>query len=135
MSLCSYRCFPRADARAGFRLRAPLAAAAVLGATGCYVGVSIGDAGSDATLRITAQPQPRTVHPGESATFTVDAVGAPPISYQWRRNGADIAGASAFTYATPPATPADDGTLFTVRACNPWGCQTSTAALLSVVAS
>lgn len=111
-------------------LPAALVAAAV---SGCYVGVLVGDPNGESAIQITGQPQPRTVHPGEIATFTVDVTGALPISYQWRRNGADIAGAIAYSYTTPPATLADDGTLFTVRACNGWACQSSSPALLSVV--
>jgi hypothetical protein len=109
--------------------------AAVLGvaAGGCYVGVLVGDPNGESAIQITGQPQSRMVHPGEAATFTVDVTGAPPISYQWHRNGVDIAGAANFTYTTPPTTLTDDGTQFTVRACNWWACQTSSPALLSVV--
>ena len=43
---------------------------------------------------ITSQPQNRTVDPGVSATFSVSASGSAPLSYQWRRNGANISGAT-----------------------------------------
>src|SRR5438874_327335 len=37
---------------------------------------------------IYTQPQSRTVRPGVAVTFKVDADGYPPLSYQWRKNGA-----------------------------------------------
>ena len=41
---------------------------------------------------ITTQPQSVTVAVGGTATFSVTASGDPPLSYQWRRNDADLAG-------------------------------------------
>lgn len=43
---------------------------------------------------ITQQPQSQTVSEGGSASFAVAATGAPPLSYQWRRNGTDILGST-----------------------------------------
>ena len=43
---------------------------------------------------ITQQPASQTVDPGQSATFTVGAAGTPPLAYQWRKEGMDIAGAT-----------------------------------------
>lgn len=43
---------------------------------------------------ILAQPIGQSQVPGLSATFTVRVSGAPPLSYQWQLNGADIAGAT-----------------------------------------
>jgi hypothetical protein len=55
---------------------------------------------------ITTQPLSQTVNPGDSATFTVAASGTPPLSYQWRKNGGTIPGATlaSFTILTPPGT-------------------------------
>jgi uncharacterized membrane protein len=39
---------------------------------------------------LTQAPQSQTVYPGQSVTFTVQATGEPPLSYQWQYNGADI---------------------------------------------
>ncbi len=44
---------------------------------------------------IVTHPQSRTVPVGQSATFTVSASGSAPMSYQWQRNGTNIAGATA----------------------------------------
>ncbi|HET9694349.1 MAG TPA: PQQ-dependent sugar dehydrogenase, partial [Steroidobacteraceae bacterium] len=43
---------------------------------------------------IDLQPTSRTVAVGQSVTFKVGASGSAPLSYQWRRNGAWIAGAT-----------------------------------------
>ena len=65
-------------------------------------------------LTITQQPQPATVNVGQSALFTVVANGNPPLTYQWRRNGVDIASATASSYATPATVLADSGAVFSV---------------------
>jgi len=41
-------------------------------------------------LAIVTQPQSRTDNYGATATFNVTAAGAPPFSYQWRKNGTDL---------------------------------------------
>ncbi|MCE2645925.1 MAG: immunoglobulin domain-containing protein, partial [Burkholderiaceae bacterium] len=48
---------------------------------------------------ITAQPAAVSVTEGQTAAFSVTAAGTAPLAYQWRRNGADIAGATAATYS------------------------------------
>ncbi|MCE2646300.1 MAG: immunoglobulin domain-containing protein, partial [Burkholderiaceae bacterium] len=48
---------------------------------------------------ITAQPAAVSVTEGQTAAFSVTATGTAPLAYQWRRNGADIAGATAATYS------------------------------------
>jgi sugar lactone lactonase YvrE len=52
---------------------------------------------------ITGQPQPQGVIAGQSASFTVVASGSPPLSFQWRLNGAPIAGATAPTFTLAAA--------------------------------
>ena len=47
---------------------------------------------------IVVQPQSQSVLQGESATFVVTASGMPLPTYQWRFNGANLAGATADTY-------------------------------------
>jgi hypothetical protein len=54
------------------------------------------------------------------------------LSYQWMKNGLDIAGATATSYTTPPATVADNGSLFSARVSNVWGTVTSNTAKLTV---
>jgi beta-galactosidase len=101
--------------------------------SGCYVAIGFDGAIVGTALDIRQQPKSQTVLVGLSASFAVGVAGASPITYQWRRNGADIAGANDFTYITPPAMLADDGTLFTVRVCNDVVCLDSSPALLTVL--
>ena len=84
---------------------------------------------------ITAQPASVQATVGASATFSVTATGTAPLSYQWRRSGADIAGATAATYTTPPLTAGDDGALYSVVVTNAAGSVTSTAAVLTAQAA
>ncbi|MGH7887496.1 MAG: G8 domain-containing protein, partial [Candidatus Binatia bacterium] len=49
---------------------------------------------------ITTQPASRTVSVGQTATFNVVASGTAPLSYQWQKSGANIAGATAASYTT-----------------------------------
>jgi len=40
-------------------------------------------------------------HRGQTASFSVAATGTAPLSYQWQKNGANIAGATSAGYTTP----------------------------------
>lgn len=84
---------------------------------------------------ITTQPQSASVTAGQPATFTVTATGTPAPTYQWRRNGADIAGATGASYTTPATTLADNGAQFTVAVTNSAGSVTSEAVTLTVTAA
>jgi hypothetical protein len=81
---------------------------------------------------ITTQPASQTVTPGQSASFSVAATGTAPLSYQWRKNGTAISGATSSSYTTPATTSADNGAQFTVVATNTAGSVTSNAATLTV---
>jgi len=81
---------------------------------------------------ITSQPQNVAVNEGQSASFSVAATGSVPLAYQWRRNGASIAGATAPTYVTPATTFADNGARFSVDVSNTAGARTSADAVLTV---
>ena len=65
-------------------------------------------------LAIITQPADRSVLPPQTATFSVLATGLLPLTYQWRRNGADIPGATSASYTTPPLALGDSGTVFDV---------------------
>lgn len=62
-----------------------------------------------------------TAEAGATCTFHVQAGGTPPFSYQWRKNRADIPGATSPDYTTPPLTARDDRALFDVRVSNAAG--------------
>ena len=61
---------------------------------------------------ITTQPVNQTVTAGATATFTVVAGGTAPLSYQWQKNGVNIAGATATSYTTPATATTDSGSTF-----------------------
>jgi glucose/arabinose dehydrogenase len=96
--------------------------------TGVVVRVDFG-AGAPA---ITTQPASRTVAVGTPVTFSVSASGATPLGYQWRRNGANIAGATAQDYTIAAAAVADNGARFSVVVSNALGSATSADAVLTV---
>ena len=81
---------------------------------------------------ITTQPVSQTVGVGQTATFVVAATGAAPLSYQWQKNGVNIAGATAASYTTPATTTSDSGSTFGVLVSNTAGTVTSSAATLTV---
>src|SRR5206468_1155743 len=68
-----------------------VAAAAMIAACGSNPG-PVDD--TPPTIRASGQPQPLTVTEGQTASFTVSASGTAPLSYRWRRGGADIPGAT-----------------------------------------
>ena len=84
---------------------------------------------------ITTQPQSMTVTAPQTATFSVVASGTATLSYQWKKNNANIAGATSSSYTTPATTTADSGSSFTVTVTNSAGNVTSNAAILTVNAA
>lgn len=84
---------------------------------------------------ITQQPQDVSVQVGEQAAFEVVVTeGSAPVTYQWQRDGAALAGATAARLSLPVVALADDGARFGVLVTNPAGTVTSTVATLSVSA-
>ena len=109
---------------------------------GSLFGVTVSNGGGSVTSNsatltvnlppaITAQPLDKTVNVGQTAKFAVTATGK-SLTYQWRKNGANISGALQRTYTTPPATSGDNGALFSVVVTNPYGSVTSDNATLTV---
>jgi hypothetical protein len=81
---------------------------------------------------ITAQPTSARVNVGQQATFSVTATGTPAPTFQWRRNGAAITGATASSYTTPATVAGDNGARFSVVVTNSQGSVTSNDAVLTV---
>lgn len=71
---------------------------------------------------------------GSSVTITATTSGSPTPTYQWKKNGVSIAGATSAAYTISGASASDAGT-YTVVAANPVGAVTSTGAVLKVGAS
>jgi len=63
---------------------------------------------------ISSQPSNATVTAGQTVTFSVTASGTAPMSYQWKKGGSNIGGATASSYTTPATTTGDSGSLVTV---------------------
>lgn len=83
---------------------------------------------------IVTQPTSVTASDGQGVMFSVVASGSEPLSYQWRRDGAPITGATTSSYSIAAATPGDSGAQFTVSVTNTAGTVTSAAAVLTVTA-
>ncbi len=81
---------------------------------------------------ITTQPANQTVLEGATATFTVAASGTAPLTYQWKKGGTAVTGATSASYTTPATVLADSGSSFTVTVTNAAGNVTSSAATLTV---
>ena len=84
---------------------------------------------------ITTQPANQRVTAGQTATFTVVAAGTAPLSYQWQKNGVNVAGATSASYTTPATTTSDSGSTFAVVVSNTAGTVTSATATLTVNAA
>lgn len=80
---------------------------------------------------ISVQPLNQTIVTGLPVTFTVFATGTGPLTYQWRRNGFDLPGATAATYAIPAANRSAADT-YDVRITDSTGSIFSNGARLSV---
>ena len=80
---------------------------------------------------ISVQPSGLTVFVGASATFSVTAAGSAPLSYQWRKNSIDIAGAKLASYTIGNVQVSDAGS-YSVRVSNAAGSTNSNPATLLV---
>ncbi len=81
---------------------------------------------------ITQQPADTTVRAGAVAKFRVKAGGTKPLTYQWKKNGANIPSATGATYKTPATTLQDNGAVFTVRVSSRAGSVLSDGAVLTI---
>lgn len=74
----------------------------------------------------------QTMTAGQDVSFTVTATGTAPFSYQWRRDGVDLAGQHAAALTITNATRAQSG-LYSVMVTNAAGAVTSSGNLLRVL--
>ena len=82
-------------------------------------------------LTLTSQPVAITQNISTTATFSVTATGTAPLTYQWRKNGSAIAGATASSYTIASLLETHSGT-YDVVITNPAGTLTSDSAALKV---
>ena len=80
---------------------------------------------------IASQPASQTVVEGGNVSFSVTANGDAPLSYQWRRNGSNVAGATGAALSLTGVTTNQAGN-YTVVVNNSVGSVTSSAAVLTV---
>ncbi len=80
---------------------------------------------------IVAQPTNLSIIVGQTAHFSVVAVGKTPLSYQWKFNGTDISDATNATFTLPNAQFGDAGT-YAVTVTNIYGHVDSSNAILTV---
>jgi hypothetical protein len=81
---------------------------------------------------LSLQPMSVTANLGTSASFSVTATGGSPYSYQWKKDGSDIVGATAATLSFGTLLSTDAGS-YTVVVTNAAGSVTSSAATLTVI--
>lgn len=82
---------------------------------------------------IVKQPISQPIAESQPVTFTVQATGAQPLSYQWYHDGNPIPGAESASYTIASVLPANAGD-YTVVVSNTHGDVTSDAATLAVTA-
>ena len=120
-------------------------ASTTTGSAGAYTVVATNTVGAvtsnTATLTVnaatsapafTTQPTSQTVTAGGSVTFTAAASGAPAPTFQWRKDGVAISGATSASYTIASITTGSAGA-YTVVATNSVSAVTSNTATLTVL--
>ncbi len=86
---------------------------------------------SNATLvvqaapQIITQPRPQDAVIGQSVSFSVVAAGSPPLSYQWKKDGVAIGGATGSTYTIASVAESHIGTYTVEVTAGAFGTTTS----------
>lgn len=81
---------------------------------------------------ITDHPDAVSVYAGQSVTFAVNAAGTLPLTYQWRKNGTDIPGATLVEFTIANVMTADVAQ-YSVRVTNSLGSVVSNDAALTLL--
>ncbi len=103
-----------------------------------YTITTVKYANATPAISIIRQPLSRTNAVGTTASFSVEAMGSPPLSYLWRKEGVNLAddgrlsGVTTAYLAIADVQPSDEGD-YTVVVANEHGSATSTVAHLTVV--
>jgi len=85
----------------------------------------------NAPPQITTQPAAAAVVAGSNHQLSVAATGSDPLTYQWRKDGANLGSATSATLAFSPVQLSDAGS-YSVVVTNPVGSTTSNSATLEV---
>lgn len=80
------------------------------GSTTAALVITVGDG----TISISTQPASQSVPVGQTATFSVVAVGTGALTYAWERDGVAITGATSASFTTSATVLADSGAVFRV---------------------
>jgi alpha-tubulin suppressor-like RCC1 family protein len=94
-------------------------------------GLALRDPSGDVAPTLAAQLANQTAVAGDTVTFTVQAVGTPPPTYQWSKDGTAISGATTATLTLTSVFSSSVGS-YTVTITNLLGSVTSNAATLAV---
>jgi hypothetical protein len=98
------------------------------------VDFTAGGPGGNTAPAITTQPVSQTVAAGATVTFIAAASGTPAPTFQWRKDGANLQGATNASLTLPGVTSANAGS-YTVVATNAAGSATSNVATLTIASS
>jgi uncharacterized delta-60 repeat protein len=79
---------------------------------------------------ILVHPEGRYASPGDTVEFAVTAAGTGPLTYQWRKAGVPLEGATDASLAITDIQASDMGG-YDVEVCGLYGCVTSTTAVLA----
>ncbi len=110
-----------------------------VGGSNAVVSAVFFGVGPGSAPAINQQPRNVIVAAGQSATFSIQASGGPPLAYQWQSQSsasaafADIPGATANTYAIPVTQTSVSGTQYRCVVTNNAGSATSAVAGLTVL--
>lgn len=85
----------------------------------------------NAPVAISSQPTSVVACPTTTVQFCVTASGAAPVTYQWKKNGGNIPGATSNCYSIPSCAIGDSG-VYTCVVTDPCGPVTSSSATLAV---
>ena len=89
---------------------------------------------SNVAPTLSVQPAGQTALSGGIMTLSAVVAGSSPLSYQWSKNDAAIAGATAAGLTLSPLRPADAGS-YTLKVTNSSGSVTSSAAVVAVAST
>jgi uncharacterized delta-60 repeat protein len=80
---------------------------------------------------ITLQPVSQVTNAGQTVVFRADAIGTPPLNYQWRKSGVALADATRTSLSITNVQWADAG-LYEMTVTNIFGSATTTGAVLAL---